>query len=55
MADKKKKAGEKESTVLAALLVDIKAVPVQDRKIVNGRTIDLVKLDDVVKAVEDSF
>ena len=52
---KSEKKSENKPIDKAALLVDIKAVPVQDRKIVNGRTIDLVKLDDVVQAVEDSF
>ena len=51
---KGKEKGSPAADKKAQLLVDIKAVPVQDRKIVNGSTIDMVRLDDVVKVVENS-
>lgn len=53
----KDKTNKKESTTVdkAALLVDIKALPVAERKITNGRTTDLVKLSAVVELVEKSL
>jgi len=57
MAKSKKEASKKDAPVAgkkAQLLVDIKALPVAERKQTGSRTTDLVKLDDVLRVVEES-
>ena len=58
MAKDKKESSKKEavapSTKKAQMLVDIKALPVAERKMTGSKTTDLIKLDDVLRVIEDS-
>jgi len=57
MAKGEKENAKKEAAGMIrkdALLIDVKALPVVERKIVNRRTIDLVSLDSVIDLVNRS-